>query len=72
IITDVEMPEMDGYVLTRKIKKDSRFNGIPVLMHSSLSADANISMGKNVGADIYVAKFSPKELSAALRPLIDK
>ena len=72
IITDVEMPEMDGYVLTRKIKKDPRFNGIPVLMHSSLSADANISMGKNVGADIYVAKFSPKELSAALRPLIEK
>jgi two-component system chemotaxis response regulator CheV len=72
IITDVEMPEMDGYVLTRKIKKDARFNGIPVLMHSSLSADANISMGKNVGADIYVAKFSPKELSAALRPLIEK
>ncbi|MDH5547769.1 MAG: chemotaxis protein [Gammaproteobacteria bacterium] len=70
IITDVEMPEMDGYVLTRKIKNDVRFNGIPVIMHSSLSADANVHMGKSVGADIYVAKFSPKELTAALKPLI--
>jgi len=36
ILTDVEMPEMDGFVLTKKIKADSRFNGIPVIMHSSL------------------------------------
>ena len=70
IITDVEMPEMDGYVLTRKIKSDPRFNGIPVIMHSSLSADANVTMGRNVGADIYVAKFSPKDLTAAIKPLI--
>ncbi|HHJ80901.1 MAG TPA: chemotaxis signal transduction protein CheV, partial [Candidatus Tenderia electrophaga] len=41
IITDVEMPGMDGYVLTKYIKSDARFKGIPVLMHSSLSADAN-------------------------------
>lgn len=72
IITDIEMPEMDGYVLTKKIKADNRFSGIPVLMHSSLSADANITMGKNVGADIYVAKFSAKDLSNALKPLLEK
>ena len=72
IISDVEMPEMDGYVLTRKIKSDPRFNGIPVIMHSSLSADANVHMGKNVGADVYVAKFSPKDLTAALKPFISK
>lgn len=72
IITDVEMPEMDGYVLTRKIKSDPRFSGIPVIMHSSLSADANVHMGKNVGADVYVPKFSPKDLTAALKPFIVK
>lgn len=70
IITDIEMPEMDGYVLTRKIKQDPRFSGIPVLMHSSLSADANISLGKSVGADIYVAKFSPRDLANAIQPLL--
>ena len=67
ILTDVEMPGMDGYVLTRKIKDDKRFAGIPVVMHSSLSADANISIGKNVGADHYVAKFDPQELSKTIR-----
>jgi two-component system chemotaxis response regulator CheV len=70
ILTDVEMPEMDGYVLTKKIKSDNRFHGIPVLMHSSLSAEANVAIGKSVGADIYVPKFSPKDLADALRPLI--
>ncbi|MDH5299942.1 MAG: chemotaxis protein [Gammaproteobacteria bacterium] len=72
ILTDVEMPEMDGYVLTRKIKNDPRTQTVPVLMHSSLSADANVAMGKNVGADIYVPKFDPKELAAAIKPLLEK
>ena len=67
ILTDVEMPGMDGYVLTSKIKADKRFQGIPVVMHSSLSADANVAIGKNVGADIYVPKFDPQELSKAIR-----
>ncbi len=70
IVTDVEMPAMDGYVLTRKIKSDPRFKGIPVLMHSSLSADANIAIGKDVGADAYIAKFDPQELAKALRSVL--
>jgi two-component system chemotaxis response regulator CheV len=70
VLTDVEMPGMDGYVLTKKIKDDKRFAGIPVIMHSSLSADANISIGKNVGADVYVPKFDPQELSKAIRSVL--
>ncbi|MCP3851098.1 MAG: chemotaxis protein CheV [Gammaproteobacteria bacterium] len=66
ILTDVEMPEMDGFVLTKKIKADGRFKGIPVIMHSSLSADSNQNLGKNVGADDYVPKFDPTNLSATL------
>ena len=46
ILVDAEMPEMDGYVLTRNIKADARFEGIPVVMHSSLSSEANRAMGK--------------------------
>jgi hypothetical protein len=38
-------------------------------MHSSLSAEANVTMGKTVGADVYVAKFSAKELSDSVRVL---
>lgn len=66
ILTDVEMPGMDGYVLTKKIKSDSRFKNIPVLMHSSLSADTNMAIGKQVGADHYLPKFDPIELSKAV------
>jgi two-component system chemotaxis response regulator CheV len=64
------MPEMDGYVLTRCIKDDPRFAGVPVVMHSSLSSEANRSMGKSVGVDAYVAKFEPRALADTLRPLI--
>jgi two-component system, chemotaxis family, chemotaxis protein CheV len=70
ILTDAEMPEMDGYVLTRNIKSDLRFRNIPVVMHSSLSSEANRSMGKSVGVDAYVAKFEPRALADTLRPLI--
>ncbi|RDH88467.1 MAG: fused signal transduction protein/response regulator [endosymbiont of Escarpia spicata] len=70
-LTDVEMPEMDGYVLTKKIKEDSRLADIPVIMHSSLSAEANQELGRGVGADAYVPKFEPTELSSKLREIIE-
>ena len=72
ILTDVEMPGMDGYVLTRKIKADKRFAGIPVIMHSSLSSESNISIGTQVGADAYVPKFDPQELSKVLKTALKK
>jgi len=70
ILTDAEMPEMDGYVLTQNIKTDRRFDGIPVVMHSSLSSDANRAMGRRVGVDYYVPKFDSMILSTTLRPLL--
>jgi len=70
ILTDIEMPEMDGYMLTRKIKEDKRFAGIPVLMHSSLSSTSNQQLGKTVGVDEYIPKFEPQKLSMALARLL--
>lgn len=70
ILVDAEMPEMDGYVLAKSIKADQRFSGIPVVMHSSLSSEANRDMGKRVGVDAYVAKFDPGVLADTLRPLL--
>ena len=72
ILTDAEMPEMDGYVLTKHIKSDPRFAGIPVVMHSSLSSDANRAMGEGVGVDAYVAKFDADVLTDTLRTMLDK
>ncbi len=66
ILTDVEMPEMDGYILTRHIKTDPRFAGIPVVMHSSLSGTSNSQLGRSVGVDEYVAKFEPQRLAETL------
>lgn len=71
ILTDAEMPEMDGYVLTKHVKSDHRFAGIPVIMHSSLSSEANRAMGQNVGVDNYVAKFDPAVLADTLRPFLN-
>ncbi|MFZ1809634.1 MAG: response regulator, partial [Candidatus Nitrotoga sp.] len=70
VLVDAEMPVMDGYVLTQHIKADKRFDGIPVVMHSSLSSDANRDMGKRVGVDYYVPKFDVAILSNTLRPLL--
>jgi len=63
IITDVEMPEMDGYLLTKMIKSDARFSRIPVLMHSSLSGESNDKHGKDNGVDEYIYKFEPQRLA---------
>lgn len=66
IVTDIEMPEMDGYVLTKKIKADRRFTGIPVVMHSSLSGNANRDHGNSVGVDGFISKFNATELAGLL------
>ncbi|HTH93644.1 MAG TPA: chemotaxis protein [Rhodocyclaceae bacterium] len=71
VLTDVEMPEMDGYILTKNIKSSPTFAGIPVLMHSSLSSMSNQQLGKSVGVDEYVSKFEPQRLADALTRTID-
>lgn len=72
ILTDIEMPEMDGYMLTRRIKADPRFNGVPVLMHSSLSSSSNERLGQSVGVDAYVPKFEPHRLAEMVAELLGK
>ena len=72
ILTDVEMPEMDGYMLTKKIKADKRFTGIPVVMHSSLSGESNQQLGKMVGVDEYVPKSEPQFLAQSLARLLSQ
>ncbi|HRE18709.1 MAG TPA: chemotaxis protein, partial [Rhodocyclaceae bacterium] len=66
VLTDIEMPEMDGYILTKKVKSDPRFEGVPVIMHSSLSGMSNQKLGVSVGVDEYVPKFEPQRLAETL------
>ena len=63
---------MDGFTLTRNIKQDARFNGIPVIIHSSLTGSTNESHVKSVGADAYVAKFVAEELGATIRRVLER
>jgi two-component system chemotaxis response regulator CheV len=72
VLTDLEMPEMDGFTLTRLIKQDARFKSIPVVIHSSLTGTTNENHVRNVGADAYVAKFAPRELASTIRNVISK
>jgi two-component system chemotaxis response regulator CheV len=66
IISDIEMPVMDGYTLTTEIRQDPRLKGLFVLLHSSLSGVFNKAMVKKVGADYFVAKFDSNELAKTL------
>lgn len=66
IVSDIEMPEMDGYTLTTEIKKDPKLKDLHVVLHSSLSGVFNEAMVKRVGADAFIPKFDPDELSAAV------
>ncbi len=70
ILVDAEMPDMDGYALTRKLRNDGRFASVPVVMHSSATAEADRGMGERVGVDAYVAKFDADVLADTLRPLL--
>lgn len=70
VLTDLEMPEMDGFTLTRHIKEDDALKGLPVIIHSSLSGSANESHARSVGADGYVAKFVPDELAREVSKIL--
>lgn len=56
VITDIEMPQMDGHTLTKLIKSDIRFRKLPVIIFSSLISDEMKVKGKSVGADAQVSK----------------
>ena len=70
MLTDLEMPEMDGFTLTRNIKQDPKLKKIPVIIHSSLTGAANEGHVKSVGADAYIAKFVAEELAATIREVL--
>lgn len=66
VISDIEMPRMDGYTLTARIRANDRLKGLRVLLHSSLSGEFNTDMVKRAGADAFLSKFNPDELAEAV------
>lgn len=72
ILTDLEMPEMDGFTLARNIKQNPCFRRIPVIIHSSLTGSTNEELVKRVGADAYVAKFEATELASVIHEVLTR
>lgn len=66
IISDIEMPEMDGYQFTTEIRKDARLENLYILLHSSLSGQFNIDMVQRTGANKFIQKYSPDDLAEAV------
>ncbi len=66
VISDIEMPELDGYTLTRKIRENPQLSNLYVLLHTSLSGVFNEQIRTKVGADQLVPKWHPEELASAV------
>lgn len=67
LVSDIEMPEMDGYTLTAEIKNTPELEKLNVVLHTSLSGVFNQAMVQKVGADDFIAKFHPDELATAVQ-----
>ncbi|NOQ81075.1 MAG: response regulator [Methylophaga sp.] len=72
LVSDIEMPEMDGYTLTIEIRKDPRLQDIKILLHSSMSGTFNQNMIDKVGADKFIPKFSPDDLATTVQELVEE
>jgi len=72
VVTDIEMPRMDGHHLCMRIKQDEAFAGIPVLLFSSLINKALFHKGESVGADDQITKLDLDQLVAKLQICINK
>ncbi|OON96688.1 MAG: hypothetical protein ATN36_04980 [Epulopiscium sp. Nele67-Bin005] len=70
LITDIEMPVLDGYTLTRRIKEDEILKNLPVIIFSSLISEELKHKGETVGADVQIGKPSIKELVEIVSKLI--
>ena len=63
LVTDAEMPAMDGYRLTTEIRSDPRMKDLFIVLHTSLSGSFNEAMVKKVGCDAFLSKFKPNDLA---------
>ncbi len=66
VISDIEMPEMDGYTMVSKLREHEQLRKLHLVLHSSISGRFNLSMIKKVGADAFIGKFNADELAGVV------
>ena len=71
IISDIEMPRMDGYTFISKLKEHRELASIKTVLHSSLSGGFNKALVEKVGADGFIEKFDPNRLAESVFNLLD-
>lgn len=72
LVSDIEMPEMDGYTLKAEIRNDPTLANLKIVLHTSLSGVFNQAMVEKVGADDFIAKFQPDELATSVQQWLNK
>jgi two-component system chemotaxis response regulator CheV len=72
LITDAEMPEMDGYMLTTEVRKDAMLKDMFIVLHTSLSGSFNKAMVEKVGCNSFLSKFQPEKLTREVQRIIRK
>ena len=72
MVSDIEMPEMDGYTLTAEVKGNERMAKMPIILHTSLSGVFNNAMVEKVGAEDFISKFHPDELATAVKKWLNQ
>ena len=71
IMLDIMLPQMDGYQVCYALKKDTRCQGIPIILVSAVDEKYDTDLGKTVGADFYFTKpFEPAVLLAKIKELV--
>lgn len=72
IFTDLEMPGMDGFSFTRKVRENPALSSVYLAVHSSLSNRSNKEKAKQMGADDFIPKFAPDRIAGAILEQIEK
>ncbi len=72
VVTDIEMPNMNGFELTETIRKNPKYNKIPIIALTTLAADEDIARGKAVGIDEYHIKLDKEKLMACVHDYIKR
>ncbi len=72
VISDIEMPEMDGYTFTTRVRENPQLADLYILLHTSLSGVFNESMVKKVGANEFIAKFKPDLLAESVLRQVER